>query len=96
MTIKDSKVDVCFVIPSSAKKAYQELADVYSAIEPPIWAGMLANHCRNMKHKVQILDSEVSRMDIEKSAQEIAKRQQAQGGILEMFLILKLPPGNVS
>ena len=50
MTIKDSKVDVCFVIPSSAKKAYQELADVYSAIEPPTWALLLAESLRVHKY----------------------------------------------
>ena len=43
---KLSSVDVCFVIPNSAKKAYQKLADVYSAIEPPTWALLLANALR--------------------------------------------------
>ena len=37
-----SSIDVCFVVPSSAKKAYQKLADFYSAIEPPTWALLLA------------------------------------------------------
>ena len=36
---QQSSVDVCFVIPSSAKKAYQELSNLYSAIEPPRYDG---------------------------------------------------------
>ena len=39
---KLSSADVCFVIPSTAKKAYQNLANIYSAIEPPTWALLLA------------------------------------------------------
>ena len=35
----------------------------HSAIEPPIWAGMLANHCRNKNFKVEILDCEVLNLD---------------------------------
>ena len=40
------KLDALFVHPNSAKKVYQELAEKHSGIEPPIWAAMLANHCR--------------------------------------------------
>jgi anaerobic magnesium-protoporphyrin IX monomethyl ester cyclase len=48
--------NVCFVIPSSAKKAYQDLAKTYSAIEPPTWALLLAQSVRNKGHDPVILD----------------------------------------
>ena len=49
---KLSSIDVCFVIPTSAKKAYQKLADVYSAIEPPTWALLLAQSLRKKNYEV--------------------------------------------
>ena len=70
MTTKDSKVDVCFVIPSSAKKAYQELADVYSAIEPPTWALLLAKSLRAHKYDSVILDFDAYRKTLDENAKK--------------------------
>ena len=42
-------LDILFIHPNASKKIYQGLSNDHSAIEPPIWAGMLANHCRNRK-----------------------------------------------
>jgi len=50
-----SKV-VTFVIPSSAKQAYQDLSEKYSAIEPPTWALLLANAVRVEGYDPCILD----------------------------------------
>ena len=36
-------LDVLFVSPDSSAKAYQELAKIYAAIEPPTWALLLAH-----------------------------------------------------
>ena len=52
-------LDILFIHPNGSKKIYQELSNDHSAIEPPIWAGMLANHCRNRNFNVEILDCEV-------------------------------------
>ena len=67
-----SSVDVCFVIPSSAKKAYQKLADVYSAIEPPTWALLLAQALRKKNYESVILDFDGDPKDIDQSVKEIA------------------------
>ena len=56
------KLDALFVHPNSAKKVYQELAEKHSGIEPPIWAAMLANHCRARNFGVSILDTEAERL----------------------------------
>ena len=69
---KPSSVDVCFVIPSSAKKAYQKLADVYSAIEPPTWALLLAQALRQKNYETVILDFDGDPKDIDQSVKEIA------------------------
>ena len=63
-------MDVLFIIPNSSKKIYQGLSNDHSAIEPPIWAGMLANHCRNRKFSVAILDCEVEKLDFITAAKD--------------------------
>ena len=39
-------LDILFIHPNASKKIYQDLSSDHSAIEPPIWAGMLANSVR--------------------------------------------------
>ena len=60
MTIKNKEsfsTDVCFLIASSVHKSYQKLAIKYAAIEPPTWALLLAQSCRSVGYKVNILDA---------------------------------------
>jgi len=64
-------LDILFIHPNASKKIYQGLSSEHSAIEPPIWAGMLANHCRNKNYNVEILDCEVERLDYIVSAKKI-------------------------
>tara|TARA_Y100000590_G_scaffold184419_1_gene210189 strand:+ start:13755 stop:15275 length:1521 start_codon:yes stop_codon:yes gene_type:complete len=64
-------LDILFIHANASGKIYQELSKDHSAIEPPIWAGMLANHCRNNNNKVEILDCEAMGLDFNKSAEEI-------------------------
>ena len=66
-------LDILFIHPNASKKIYQGLSNDHSAIEPPIWAGMLANHCRNKNFNVKILDCEVEKLDYITSVQEIIK-----------------------
>lgn len=67
------QLDVLFIHPNAAYRIYQDLAQKYSAIEPPIWAGMLANHCRSKGFSVDILDCEALHLDDEHAAQQIQK-----------------------
>src|SRR5580704_3735537 len=66
------KLDVLFVHANASRKIYQDLAKDFSAIEPPIWAGMLANHCRLKGFSVNILDCEALHLDEQQSSQQIA------------------------
>ena len=52
------QLDILFIHPNASKKIYQDLSNDYSAIEPPIWAAMLAQHCRSNGFGSQILDCE--------------------------------------
>lgn len=63
--------DVLLVHPNSSERVYQELSHSLSAIEPPIWAGMLANHCRTKNFGVELLDCEANFLNTDKAAQQV-------------------------
>tara|TARA_R110000796_G_scaffold21312_1_gene62790 strand:- start:4923 stop:6461 length:1539 start_codon:yes stop_codon:yes gene_type:complete len=70
--LETKRLDILFVHTNSSKKIYQDLAKEHSAIEPPIWAAMLASHCRSRGFGVAILDCEAERLDDETSANLIS------------------------
>ena len=73
MKLNDSKLDVCFVIPSIAKKAYQKLSDTYSAIEPPTWALLLAQSLRAKNLSSSILDFDADPHTLDESIKSIVE-----------------------
>jgi anaerobic magnesium-protoporphyrin IX monomethyl ester cyclase len=68
------RLDVLFVTPSSAKAAYQDLAKIHSAIEPPTWALLLAAATRKQGYGVEILDCDALHLPPDRAAQEISDR----------------------
>ena len=64
-------MDVLFVNPDSSAKAYQGLAKVYSAIEPPTWSLLLAESCRSKGFGVGILDCDAERLTLDESVKRI-------------------------
>lgn len=69
------KLDILFIHPNTAHRVYQELSNDFSAIEPPVWAGMLASHCRNRGYSVDILDCEALRLS---DADSVARIKDAK------------------
>ena len=63
-------LDILFINPSSAQKAYQKLAETYSAIEPPTWSLLLAKSL-SLSCRVDILDCDALRISDEKAVEEI-------------------------
>ena len=41
-------IDILFVHPNASKIIYQDLSKSAAAIEPPIWAAMLASHVESI------------------------------------------------
>ncbi len=68
-----SQLDVLFIHPNAAHKIYQDLSKDFSAIEPPIWAGMLANHCLRHGFSAEILDCEALGLTDAQAAEEIKR-----------------------
>lgn len=70
--LPEKRLDVVFVEADSSKKAYQGLADVYSAIETPTWSLLHAQSCRNKGYGVAILDCTAERLTDEQAVQRIS------------------------
>ena len=64
-------MDALFVNPDSSAAAYQGLAALYSAIEPPTWSLLLAESCRSKGFGVGILDCDAERLTLEESVSRI-------------------------
>jgi anaerobic magnesium-protoporphyrin IX monomethyl ester cyclase len=64
-------IDILFVHPNASEKIYQGLANKNAAIEPPIWAAMLANSMRAVGFKPEILDAEAEQLDYISAAKRI-------------------------
>lgn len=64
-------VDILFVHPNASDLIYQDLSKKATAIEPPIWAAMLASHVRIKKKTPEILDCEAEGLNYELSVKKI-------------------------
>jgi anaerobic magnesium-protoporphyrin IX monomethyl ester cyclase len=64
-------LDVLFITPNSLAKAYQDLANLYSAIEPPTWSLLLAEACRAKGFLPGILDCTAEGLLLEGTVQRI-------------------------
>ena len=67
---KMKQLDILFIHPNASQKIYQDLSKDFSAIEPPIWAGMLAAHCQKKGFHAEILDCGAWHLD---EAQSVAR-----------------------
>jgi radical SAM superfamily enzyme YgiQ (UPF0313 family) len=63
-----AKLDVVFVNPASRRRVYQSLARELAAVEPPVWARLLAAYCVRRGLHVAIVDAEAD----ESSPDEVA------------------------
>ena len=70
--VKQRQLDLVLVHPGSRMEIYQSLGSKLSAIEPPVWAGMLATFIRNQGYSVAILDTEADQLNPEQAANRIA------------------------
>ena len=71
--MKKNKIDCCFLISTSSKKSYQQLAETYSAIEPPTWALLLAQSMRSVGFSVKIIDANAEQLSEKEIYERILK-----------------------
>lgn len=66
-------VDLLLVNPSSRAQVYQALGESIAALEPPVWAGLLATFARHHGLSVQLLDAEAESLTHEAAADRIVQ-----------------------
>ena len=63
-----SNVDVLFINPGDRKQIYQNLADEFSAVEPPVFAGLFATYARRHGYEAAIYDVPALMVSAEEAA----------------------------
>lgn len=66
--MRSRPLDVVFFAPGNPQAVYQGLAGRYAAIEPPIWAGLLAQALRRQGYGVEIVDQVAEGLTAEDAA----------------------------
>jgi len=69
--VPNRKLDVLFVNADSSFQAYQDLAQTYTAIEPPTWALLLAQSCRTKGFGAAILDCTAERLSLQDAVNKV-------------------------
>lgn len=69
----DNAPELILVNPGGRLNIYQALASEFAAIEPPIWAGLIATYLHNRGHSVEILDANAEDLSPEDVADRIAQ-----------------------
>ncbi len=64
--------DLILINPSSRRRAYQALGQELAAVEPPVWARMLAAYCLGHGLAVTIIDAEADELTPDQVAEQIA------------------------
>jgi anaerobic magnesium-protoporphyrin IX monomethyl ester cyclase len=71
--MKKKRIDLLLVNPGNRSQVFQSLGTTLSAIEPPIWASLIATFVRNKGFSVTILDANAEGLTFEETAQQIAE-----------------------
>jgi radical SAM superfamily enzyme YgiQ (UPF0313 family) len=71
MTTK-KQLDLVLVNPANQKRIYQSLSTKMTAIEPPVWAGLMATFIRNRGFSVEIIDAGADNLSPAETAECVA------------------------
>jgi radical SAM superfamily enzyme YgiQ (UPF0313 family) len=77
------KLDLVLINPSSRTQVYQSLGTRLTAIENPVWAGLMATFCRRKGLSVAIIDAEAEQL----VPDEIAERVQDLNPVLAAVVV---------
>jgi anaerobic magnesium-protoporphyrin IX monomethyl ester cyclase len=67
-----NNIDLVLVNPGGKKSIYQALSNVLAAVEPPVWAGLIASFVRRHGFTVHIIDANAEGLDNNQAAARIA------------------------
>ncbi len=78
-----TELDLLLINPGSRSEIYQALGETLAAIEPPIWAGMMASYARTRGYSVAIIDAEAEGL----SPAEVAERVASERPVLAAVVV---------
>ena len=67
------ELDLLLISPGSRMKIYQNLGKSLTAVEPPVWAGLMASFLRHHGFRVAILDTEAEMLAPAEAARRIGE-----------------------
>ncbi len=76
-----SKVDLLLVNPGDRAQMYEKLGYSISAIEPPVWTGLIASFIRVHGFSVKIIDQDAEGWDLEYTVEKIIESEPLLVGI---------------
>lgn len=65
--------DLLLINPGSRSQVYQSLGSELAAIEPPVWAGLMATFARKRGFSVDLLDSNAENLGPEETAKRVSE-----------------------
>ena len=66
------RLDLVLVNPGGRTQIYQSLGSKLTAVEPPVWAGMIAEFIRNRGFSVSVVDADAEELTSEEASERIA------------------------
>jgi anaerobic magnesium-protoporphyrin IX monomethyl ester cyclase len=79
----ENQIDLLLVNPGARKQVYQSLSTNLAAIEPPVWAGLMATFVRRKGYSVAILDGDAENL----SPAEVAERVEEMSPLLTAVVV---------
>jgi anaerobic magnesium-protoporphyrin IX monomethyl ester cyclase len=70
---RNRDLDLVLVHAGSRTEVYQSLGSTLAAIEPPVWAGLMATFVRNHGFSVEVIDAEAEELSPQKTAARVAE-----------------------
>ncbi|MBI2495634.1 MAG: cobalamin B12-binding domain-containing protein [Candidatus Omnitrophica bacterium] len=81
--MSQAKLDAVLINPGGRSRIYQALGLALTAIEPPVWAGLMATFVRRRGHSVTIIDAEAEEL----TPEEVAARIEALSPLLAAVVV---------
>ena len=66
-----TKLDVLIITPNDREAIYQNLGTELAAVEPPVWAALIANFLRQRGYGVAVIDAEGKQMTVNDTVAQI-------------------------
>jgi anaerobic magnesium-protoporphyrin IX monomethyl ester cyclase len=78
-----TKLDLVLINPGSRTQVYQSLGTKLTAVENPVWAGLMATFCRRKGLSVEVIDAEADEL----IPDEVAERVQDLAPVLAAVVV---------